>query len=182
MRTITLITTGGTIEKTYDEQTGDLANRRSLVRRMLSELRLEGTEVNVLELMSKDSLEMTDADRARIVGAVRVAGACEEDGGTHGVVVLHGTDTLARTGEQLCAELEAMTAPVVLTGAMRPWEMKQSDALQNLTEAIFAVGVLPPGVYCVAHGRALAFPGVRKDVERGTFVREAPGEREPKTR
>jgi len=171
VRTITLITTGGTIEKTYDEQTGDLANRRSLVRRMLSELRLEETEVNVLELMNKDSLDMTDADRTRIVGAVRAAGACEEDGETHGIVILHGTDTLAKTGEQLYRELGPMRTPVVLTGAMRPFEMKNSDALQNLTEAIFAVGVVPPGVYCVAHGRALAFPGVRKDVEHGTFVR-----------
>jgi hypothetical protein len=31
--------------------------------------------------------------------------------------------------------------------------------------------VLPPGVYCVAHGRTLPFPGVRKDTERGTFVK-----------
>ena len=60
--------------------------------------------------------------------------------------------------------------PVVLTGAWRPFEMKRSDALQNLTEAIFATGALPPGVYCVAHGRSLRFPGVRKDRERGTFV------------
>jgi L-asparaginase len=50
--------------------------------------------------------------------------------------------------------------------------MKHSDALQNLTEAIFATGILPPGVYCVAHGRALVFPGVRKDPERGTFVKD----------
>ncbi len=61
--------------------------------------------------------------------------------------------------------------PIVLTGALRPFEMKRSDALQNLTEAIFAAGLLGPGVYCVAHGRVLAFPGVRKDVERGTFVK-----------
>ena len=52
---------------------------------------------------------------------------------------------------------------------MRPYEMKQSDALQNLTEAIFAAGVLTPGVYCVAHGRALPFPGIVKDREHGTF-------------
>ena len=56
---------------------------------------------------------------------------------------------------------------------MRPYEMKRSDAMQNLTEAIFAAGVLPPGVYVVAHGRALAFPGVVKDIDRGTFVRQA---------
>ncbi|MFY9825521.1 MAG: asparaginase domain-containing protein [Thermoanaerobaculia bacterium] len=85
--------------------------------------------------------------------------------------VLHGTDTLALTGEHLHAQLGGPRVPVVLTGAMRPFEMKHSDALQNLTEAVFATGVLPPGVYCVAHGRALAFPGVRKDTERGTFVK-----------
>jgi L-asparaginase len=54
---------------------------------------------------------------------------------------------------------------------MRPFEMKESDALQNLTEALFATGALPPGVFAVAHGRALRFPGVRKDAERGTFVK-----------
>lgn len=184
MRKITLITTGGTIEKTYDEQTGELVNRRSIVRRMLSELRLEGTEVEVLELMSKDSLEMTDADRRRVVAAVRAcavggeagaaareAGATGGAAGVTGIVVLHGTDTLASTGETLAAEIPAPRVPIVLTGAMRPFEMKQSDALQNLTEALFAAGLLPPGVYCVAHGRALPFPGVSKDRERGSFFR-----------
>lgn len=185
MRKIALITTGGTIEKTYDEQTGELVNRRSIVRRMLSELRLEGSEVEVVELMSKDSLEMTDADRRRVVAAVRAcaaggevgAAAAREAGATGGaadvtgIVVLHGTDTLASTGETLAAEIPAPRVPIVLTGAMRPFEMKQSDALQNLTEALFAAGLLPPGVYCVAHGRALPFPGVSKDRERGTFFR-----------
>ena len=55
MEKIVIITTGGTIEKTYDERTGELANRRSLVDRMLQELRLEGAEVDVVELMHKDS-------------------------------------------------------------------------------------------------------------------------------
>jgi L-asparaginase len=164
-RKIALITTGGTIEKTYDEQTGELANRRSIVRRMLAELRLEETEVEVREVMSKDSLEMTAADREEIVDAVRAAAAVD------GVVVLHGTDTLAQTGECLFRSLPAPRVPVVLTGAMRPFEMKQSDALQNLTEAIFATGALPPGIYCAAHGRVLAFPGVKKDLARGTFVK-----------
>jgi L-asparaginase len=170
VRNITLITTGGTIEKTYEEQTGELVNRRSIVRRMLSELRLEDTEINILELLSKDSLEMTDADRTRILEAVRATGACDDGETTRGIVILHGTDRLAVTGEKLYHELGEPRVPVVLTGAMRPFEMKQSDALQNLTEAIFATGVLPPGIYCVAHGRVHRFPGVRKDTERGTFV------------
>jgi len=170
VRRIALITIGGTIEKTYDEQSGELANRRSIVRRMLSELRLEATEVTVHELLSKDSLDMTEADRDRIVDAVRATGGGGE-GGADGIVVLHGTDTLALTGERLYERIPEPRVPIVLTGAMRPFEMKQSDALQNLTEAIFAAGVLAPGIYCAAHGRALQFPGVRKDVARGTFVK-----------
>jgi len=171
MRQVTLITTGGTIEKTYDEQTGVLSNRRTLVDRMLAELHLEDTVISTVELMSKDSLDMTPDDRRRIVEAVR--GAADGDAASSGVVVLHGTDTLCETGELLAAELPRPRVPVVLTGAWRPFEMKRSDALQNLTEAIFATGALPPGIYCVAHGRPLRFPGVRKDRERGTFVAAA---------
>ena len=60
MRHITLITTGGTIEKTYDERSGELTNRRSIVGRMVRRLRLEDTKVSTLELMSKDSLHLTN--------------------------------------------------------------------------------------------------------------------------
>lgn len=172
MRRITLITTGGTIEKTYDERTGMLANQQSIVRRMLHRLRLEDTTVNVIELMSKDSLEMNDEDRSRIVEIVRAMGADDDDGQTTGIVILHGTDTLELTGETLVKEIDDPQVPIVLTGAMRPYEMKRADALQNLTEAVFATGVLEPGVYCVAHGRALRFPGVVKDMDRATFVSE----------
>lgn len=188
MRAITLITTGGTIEKTFDEQTGQLLNRGSIVRRMLRRLRLEDARVRVVELMSKDSLDMTEDDRAAIVHAVQAAigDVARSDAGLRspgtragapgGVVVLHGTDTLVQTGRRIAAEIPDPPVPIVLTGAMRPYEMKGSDALQNLTEALFAVGVLPAGVYCVAHGRALRFPGVEKDRARGTFI---PGSREP---
>jgi len=173
MRRIVLVTTGGTIEKTYDERTGELANRRSIVHRMLDELRLEGVEVDVVELMSKDSLEMDDEDRRQIVETVRSALDSGGGDGLAGVVILHGTDTLTDTGRRLDRDIPAPPVAIALTGAMRPFEMKRSDALQNLTEAIFASQGLPPGVYCVAHGRALKFPGVVKDRERGTFHHRA---------
>jgi L-asparaginase len=171
MRHITLITTGGTIEKTYDEQTGSLENRRSIVGRMLRRLRLEDATVRCVELMSKDSLVMTDDDRRQVVEAVRAAGGAPGLAtDTTGIVVLHGTDTLSLTGERLVAAIPSPRVPIVLTGAWRPYEMTRSDALQNLTESLFAAGVLPPGVYAVAHGRALRFPGVVKDRARRTFV------------
>jgi L-asparaginase len=177
MRQITLISTGGTIEKTYDEHAGTLSNRSSIVQEMLRLLRLEDTQINTLQLMQKDSLDLTDADRTRIVDAVRlIMGPVTDDpitdpSGCAGVIILHGTDTLCTTGEWIHRAFEGhLHVPVILTGAMRPFEMKRSDALQNLNESIFATGVLEPGVYVVAHGRALKFPGPIKDRERGTFV------------
>ncbi|MCB9859086.1 MAG: asparaginase [Phycisphaeraceae bacterium] len=186
---MTLVTTGGTIEKTYDESTGELSNRGSIVRQMLRRLRLDDASINVIELMSKDSLLMTDADRARITQIVRAIAApnsatkdCDAATSAIGgadaspVVVLHGTDTLEVTGEALHAAIPYPSAPIILTGAIRPYAMKRSDALQNLTESIFAAGVLAPGVYAVSHSKALRFPGVVKDRQRMTFVRKEDAE------
>ena len=155
MRRVTLISTGGTIEKTYDEMTGELSNRASVVPRMLRRLRLEQTQVNSVPLMIRDAVRLHAADLTN----------------GDGVIILHGTDTLCQTGEYLLRELGTLDVPVILTGAMRPYEMKRSDALQNLTEAFLAAGVLAPGVYVVAHGRVLAFPGVVKERSLGTFVK-----------
>lgn len=168
MRHVELITTGGTIEKTYDERDQELTNRGSVVQRMLRRLKIVGTEVHHRPLMSKDSLHLTDHDRSIIVKAVRNASEL-----SNAVVVLHGTDTLSVTGDLLVKELGTPRVPVILTGAWRPYEMVRTDALQNLTEALLASSLLPPGVWCVAHGRALAFPGVVKNRELGTFEKPA---------
>jgi L-asparaginase len=171
MQQITLISTGGTIEKTYDEHAGTLANRSSVVQEMLRLLRLEDTTINTMQLMQKDSLEMTESDRERIIGAIRlIIGSADEQTDCTGVVILHGTDTLCETGNAIYESMPDLHAPVILTGAMRPFEMKRSDALQNLTESLFAASTFDPGVWVAAHGRALRFPGPVKDRSRGTFV------------
>ena len=173
MRRITLITTGGTMEKEYDERSGTLVNRRSVVDQMLRGLRLEDTVIAPMELLQKDSLDISESDRELIVHAVRNSAEGQSDGIQRAVVIVHGTDTLEKTGEKIYAEIPDPACPIVITGAMRPYELSKSDAVQNLTEAIFATSVLPNGVYCVAHGRALAFPGVIKDRTRGTFVKNS---------
>ena len=60
--------------------------------------------------------------------------------------------------------------PIILTGAMRPYEVRNTDAVQNMTEALLAVQLLPPGVYVTMHNKVLSFPGVLKDLTRGTFI------------
>lgn len=165
---LAVLTTGGTIEKTYDETDGSLRNVRSVLDEILRGLRLPALAIDHVPVMSKDSLDMTPADRARIVDAVRAA-LVDHDG----VVVVHGTDTLAETGNALHEALGDPRRPVVLTGAFRPFEFRDTDATQNVTEALFAARTLAPGVYAVLHGRPLRFPGVAKDRSRGTFVRRS---------
>jgi L-asparaginase len=163
---IALVSTGGTIEKTYDELSGALANRVSVLDVMLASLQLNGVEIERIALMNKDSLEMSEADHNMI--AARVGELCRNH---DGVVIVHGTDRLARTGHRIVENVKQLAVPIVLTGAMRPYVMRTTDALQNLTEALLAVQVMPPGVYVAMHNQVLQFPGFDKDPERGTFVK-----------
>jgi L-asparaginase len=170
MKRIALISTGGTIEKTYEELGGTLKNHVSVLDVMLGQLELRGLgAVTRVPLMNKDSLDMAEADHERI--AEEVAARCADH---DGVVVVHGTDRLAVSGERALARLRSAKGPmkpVVFTGAMRPWELRRTDAMQNLTEALLAVQILPPGVYVVMHNRVLQFPGVTKDTATMTFVK-----------
>jgi L-asparaginase len=165
---ISLISTGGTIEKTYDELSGVLANRVSVLDVMLASLQLQGVSIDRVALMNKDSLEMSESDHDLI------AETAEREGRSHdGVVIVHGTDRLARTGDRICQKLGRPRVPIVLTGAMRPYLMRNTDALQNLTEALLAAQILSPGVYVSMHSQVLQFPGVVKDPQAGSFVKPA---------
>ncbi len=165
-RRVAIISTGGTIEKTYDELAGVLSNRLSNLDIMLAGLQLRGLEIVRMPLMNKDSLDMSPQDHDLIA---RTAGALAQE--HDGVVVVHGTDRLAVTGDRMVALLGVPRVPIVLTGAMRPYELRHTDAVQNLTEALLAVQLCEPGVYVAMHNQVLRFPGVRKAPELGTFVR-----------
>lgn len=161
---IAVVSTGGTIEKTYDEIEGALANRLSVLDVLLASLSMPGVAVDRVRLMNKDSLEMTADDHALIASTARGLAS-----GHDGVVVVHGTDRLAVSGERT-AQGDPPDAAIVFTGAVRPWVMRNTDATQNVTEALLASQLLAPGVYVAMHGRVHSFPGAVKDTARGTFV------------
>src|SRR5271154_5664872 len=105
---IHVLTTGGTIEKVYSEQQGSVANLEDRIERYLGRLRLPDTEIDTTRLMNKDSLEMTDADRAMVLEAVRARLDAP-------VVITHGTDTMVETGLYLKAALGELRFPIILT-------------------------------------------------------------------
>jgi L-asparaginase len=165
MRTIYVVTTGGTIEKRYSEQAGAVLNDGSKIGQYLERLRLPDTDVQVVPLMNKDSLEMTAEDRAELVArlAELLPSGCP-------IVVTHGTDTMAETGIYIQRAFSSIAVPIILTGAMRPLGFEGSDGLQNLTESLLAARLLPPGVYIAIHGQVFAADRAEKDRELGTFV------------
>ena len=165
MTRIYLIACGGTIEKVYSEQTGAVQNLASKIDRYFRLLRLPDTQIETLPLMNKDSLEMTDADRTRVLEAVRAKLAQPAP-----VVITHGTDTMVETGLVLQRNLPNLTVPIVMTGAMTPLGFEASDGLQNLTESLLAARILPPGVWLVMHNQVFPIDRVRKDRDLARFV------------
>jgi L-asparaginase len=162
---VIIITTGGTIEKTYDEFDGSLENRGTSIRnRILTKMRLPYTNILVHPLLSKDSLYMTDIDRKLIATTVKeqMQRACP-------IVVLHGTDTMSVSAEFCLKEIGTPKVPVVFTGAMIPMGFEDSDAAQNVTEALLAAKFLNPGFYISFHNQIFSVPHVRKNKEKGTF-------------
>lgn len=162
---VIIITTGGTIEKTYDEFDGSLENRGTSIRnRILSKMRLPYTNIQVYPLLSKDSLYMTDQDRLLIAATIKdqMHRKCP-------IVVLHGTDTMSVTAEFCLKEIGTPQVPVVFTGAMVPMGFEDSDAAQNVTEALLAAKLSQPGFYISFHNQVFTVPHVRKNKDKRTF-------------
>ena len=165
MQRIYVIATGGTIEKVYSEQTGNVENLDSKIDRYFRLLRLPDAEVHITHLMNKDSLEMTDDDRELVLETVR-----DRLREPAPVIITHGTDTMVETGLLLERRMSDLQHPIVLTGAMTPLGFEGSDGLQNLTESLMAARLLPPGVYVVMHNQVFPVDRVRKDRELARFV------------
>jgi len=166
---IYVVTTGGTIEKAYSEQTGSVANLNNKIERYLQLLRLPDSEVKVVPLVNKDSLEMTETDRSLVLETVR-----ELINKNAPIVITHGTDTMIQTGLFLKQMLPEVKGPIVLTGAMAPLGFEASDGLQNLTESLLAVRLLPPGIYVVMHNQVFPVDRVKKDRTLARFVPTEP--------
>ena len=159
---IRIFVTGGTFDKQYKELTGALAFSRTHLPEMLR-LGRSRVDVAIETLMMIDSLDMTAADRARIVDRCR--GASE----TH-ILITHGTDTMVETGHALATCTPPLTEKtIVLTGAMVPYAFGSSDGLFNLGSALSFVQVLPPGVYVAMNGRYFPWDRVRKNKDTGVF-------------
>ena len=157
--TLRLIATGGTFDKHYNELTGVLGFSESHMPDVVKRARLTiPVELQVLPLL--DSLDMQDADRQRVLEACQAASE-------NTIVIVHGTDTMPQTAAVLGAAKLGKT--IVLTGAMIPYEIANSDALFNLGFACGVAQTLPAGVYVGMNGQVFAWDNVTKNRAAGVF-------------
>lgn len=159
LQPVAVVTTGGTIDKAYFDALSAYHVGETVVAKLLSIAQVT-QPYRIVELLRKDSLELTEADRASLRDTVA---ALEEQ---H-VVVTHGTDTMAESAQAL-ASIAGKT--IVLTGALAPARFAESDAPFNLGMAFAAAQTLPAGVYITMNGRVIRGDKARKDRQQARFV------------
>ena len=159
-KSVAVLTTGGTIDKVYFDAKSNFEVGSSVVTELLEQAHVD-CPYRMVEIMRKDSLDITDKDRERIREAVA---ACSENA----VVLTHGTDTMTQTARVL-EPIRSKT--IVLTGALAPARFAHSDATFNVGMAFAVAQVQPAGVYIVMNGQVFRSGEVTKDTDNNVFVR-----------
>ena len=154
---ILIIGTGGTIASTMTER----GYKAGLSVEELLELagieREDGVRIDSWDLMRLDSTLIQPEDWVTIGKAV-----WESLEDYDGIVITHGTDTLAYTASALSFMLRNPPVPVVLTGSMLPITEPGSDAPENLRTAITFARDGIPGIYVAFRNKVMLGTRVSK--------------------
>ena len=120
------------------------------------------------ELREKiDQIDWSIAERHPLIDSAQISPEdwealsidCAKAANTQGIIIVHGTDTLAYTASALAYLLAGINIPVIITGAQKPLEAENSDALNNLSGAMLAIHSAKPGVWVYFNQKLM--PGVR---------------------
>eukprot|EP01083_Nonionella_stella_P106346 306732_1 len=173
---IIFIQCGGTIDKCYPRMTKGYAfefGEFSATQNMLSnELRdMINFEPVFVTVCKKDSMEMDDNDREKIIDMIRL-NTVKYD--TNLIIITHGTDTMIRTAKYISNKLKPNKYCVVLSGSMKPAKFVNSDAMLNLGCAISSVQLMNQfqnyGVYVTMNGRTYECHSVQRNLDNGLFI------------
>lgn len=158
MQQLTIVTTGGTIDKVYFDDKSDYQIGSPQIADILQQLGV-AFRFDVIPILRKDSLHVTDEDR------VLMRSTIEAQPHRH-VLVTHGTDTMVETARVLAGIAGKV---IVLTGALNPARFQGSDAVFNIGCAVGAVQTLDDGVYIAMNGRVWDPATVRKNRDANRF-------------
>jgi glutamyl-tRNA(Gln) amidotransferase subunit D len=164
---VVIMSTGGTIASRVDYRTGAVRSAISAsdlygVVPELSDVAQVDTEI-VFSLYSENITQQHWTELAQAV-ANRIKQ------GVDGVVIAHGTDTMAYTSAALSFALQNLPIPIILVGAQRSSDRPSSDAATNLIGAVKAAGEAPFAEVGLAMHETVSDAAIV--VHRGTKVRK----------
>lgn len=163
---VVIINTGGTFNKRYQPLTGQLAvaNDEQTIEDLLHSA-AANLDIHLIGIIHKDSLEMTDEDRALICETIRLLPSSFN---AAPVIVIHGTDTMHETAKVMAEA--ALNRVIILTGAMQPAQIDPVEASLHLGLSLgFSAAAPQPGVYIAMHGRVCPYTQYRKNRVLGVF-------------
>ncbi len=162
-----ILSTGGTIASRVDYRTGAVRSALSAsdlygVVPELSDIARVETEI-VFSIYSENLTQQHWSQLSRTV-------AHHIEQGVDGIVIAHGTDTMAYTAAALSFALQNLPVPVILVGAQRSSDRPSSDAATNLIGAVLAATRAPFAEIGLAMHETLSDKLIV--VNRGTRVRK----------
>jgi L-asparaginase len=155
---LTIVTTGGTIDKIYFDDKSQFQVGAPQIGEILEALGV-AFAFDVIPVLRKDSLHITADDRELVRRTIEAQPARH-------VLVTHGTDSMVETAKVLAGITGKV---IVLTGSLNPARFSGSDAVFNIGCAVGAVQSLPDGVYIAMNGRIWDPMRVRKNVAANRF-------------
>jgi len=159
---ITIINTGGTFNKRYNPIKGQLevpSDNIALDKIIQS---CHNVTFEIKNVVSKDSLDMTDIDRQTITDAV-IESKNEK------IIIIHGTDTVDLTSTFLKEQVK--NKKIVFTGAMIPMSIDEVEATMNFSMALgFLNADINEGIYLAMHGVVVDASKLKKDKSVGKFL------------
>jgi len=161
MKKILIISTGGTFNKIYNPKNGNLEiDKNAQALKTIASKWL--CEFNILNIIGKDSLEITNHDRLELLSTIHQANY-------QNIIIVHGTDTMDVTAAYLAeAELEKT---ILLTGSMVPYSIDPTEATANLASAYGYINALQKkGVFIAMNGVMDSYEKIKKDREKGMFT------------
>ncbi len=149
MKHIVFITTGGTIASSHSEE-GLVPTLDSKQIYTLIGQGFDSITVDMIDLMSIDSSNMQPEEWQIIAAEIKKhIGHCD------GIVLTHGTDTMAYTASVLSFILQNIPIPIVITGSQLPIQHPLSDGIENIRVA-FTMAMQPhPGIFVAFNRKVL---------------------------
>lgn len=160
---IKIINVGGTFNKKYSLLDGDLFVPRDnvTVESILENVYKRNTKPTVEGIIFKDSLQMTNKDRVKLVNEIKRTKEKK-------IIIVHGTDTMDKSAKFLNKEIA--DKQIVFVGAMQPHSI---DPVESTGTLMMALGFLnankKDGIFICMNGLIKNYKKIKKNYDKGVF-------------